>query len=1157
MARIFISHSSKNTDWVLRIKNWLEENGWPDFFLDLDPERGIKAGERWRAALQKAAYRCEVVLALVSPEWLASVHCKAEIDNARLLNKKIIAALIAPIAPEVLGDLREEQCVDLVSDPEGFLKLKIGLNQAGLDPASFPFPAGRRLYPGLAPLDENDAAIFFGREAEIVRGLDKIRGMARAGAVQTLIVAGASGAGKSSFLRAGLWPRLKRDDRVWLPLRVIRPERGAITGGSGLASSLQDLMRAEPFAGSLKKAGLPRARADIATYLKTEDAGLETMLAAIQEAGRPPVLSDEALHTPTIILSIDQGEELFGGDGREEAQLFLKLLARALDTIPHLVVLMAIRSDAFPQLMGDPVMAAMRKEVFPLDTMLEGAYREVIEGPARLAKPRPLRIDPELTHALLEDLSGQDALPLLAFTLERLYENYAADGELTLSQYERLGRVHGALSAAVEEALNSGMQTGHVPSDPKARRASIASAFIPHLVRTNAAGQFVRRVAARDELPAASAALLDHLSKSRLIVKDRRFLDGRETDTFEAAHEALFRVWEILNGELEKEREFLAGKDQLEEDVREWLNAPAGKKTGALLAGNKLARAREWLLQRPQDLSVEERRYVKTSIGLETSQKRWRGIAAAAAFITISLFAGLAALKWRDAHQQAARAERATILALNATNELIARIRTYLDESTVSSAVTKELLSTAETSINAQLQLSHTTDIQQSIVKLLILFSDVHSNLGDTAKSLEAAQKALSIVQQVLTAAPGDKAWQASKYDALFRIADALTLQSKQATGLQYYKEALYVAEIRAAAAPDDMSWQANLAFIGNKIGDTLFVAPDLQNALVYYNKSLSIYAAIQEKLPSNADIQRDLASTLTRIGHASGDPKIALQKYREALVIRERIEKVSPDNQVILSNISDNHEKIANALALLGDLDAALHEHELSLQYRQRLAAKDPSSALWRSQLANGYRNLGGALFAKKRFDEALGYYGKALTIRQELVALDKTNFSWKLQLGRIHRDIGNIAVAANKPGQAAAAVGEALSVFEMLLAENPKGNARMRDVFATRLLLGDLLLGGDEPAKALDEYKAALEIAGRAGAGDGAGAEWQFNIWNATAKAGHTLKAQNARKEALEQYQKALLVIEALAGKAPDNPEWINAAKMTRGWIEEVSQK
>jgi len=81
MARLFISHSSLNNDKAIEVRDWLAENGWKDVFLDLDPERGIAAGQRWKEALQKAAWRCEVVLALVSKECLASSWCKSEVDG--------------------------------------------------------------------------------------------------------------------------------------------------------------------------------------------------------------------------------------------------------------------------------------------------------------------------------------------------------------------------------------------------------------------------------------------------------------------------------------------------------------------------------------------------------------------------------------------------------------------------------------------------------------------------------------------------------------------------------------------------------------------------------------------------------------------------------------------------------------------------------------------------------------------------------------------------------------------------------------------------------------------------------------------------------------------------------------------------------------------
>ena len=72
-----------------------------------------------------------------------------------------------------------------------------------------------RPVPGREPL-RNDAAVFYGRDAALVRGLDALRTMRLrvSGMKSIFVVLGPSGAGKSSFLRAGLLPRLRREDVV-------------------------------------------------------------------------------------------------------------------------------------------------------------------------------------------------------------------------------------------------------------------------------------------------------------------------------------------------------------------------------------------------------------------------------------------------------------------------------------------------------------------------------------------------------------------------------------------------------------------------------------------------------------------------------------------------------------------------------------------------------------------------------------------------------------------------------------------------------------------------------------------------------------------------------------------------------------------------------
>ena len=288
MSRIFLSHSSSNNAEAVAVRDWLAGNGWKDeIFLDLDPHRGIAAGEKWERALNEAANRCEAVLFMVSKAWLASVWCRRELNLAHHLNKRLFGVLIDDLSVDELPeDLTGAwQIVRLASgrdhvmlravlpitheevhvhfSAEGLQRLKHGLEEAGLDPKFFAWPPGsdpnRPPYRGLRPLEAEDAGIFFGRDGPIVEALDLLRGLRETTAPRLLVILSASGAGKSSFLRAGLVPRLRRDDRNFLPLPIVRPERAAISGETGLLAALE---------AAFAVAAIPVPRADLRAAIK-------------------------------------------------------------------------------------------------------------------------------------------------------------------------------------------------------------------------------------------------------------------------------------------------------------------------------------------------------------------------------------------------------------------------------------------------------------------------------------------------------------------------------------------------------------------------------------------------------------------------------------------------------------------------------------------------------------------------------------------------------------------------------------------------------------------------------------------------------------------------------------------------------------------------
>src|SRR5262249_26790509 len=153
--------------------------------------------------------------------------CFAEIAMAKALGKDIFPVRIGPC--EIHPLLRERQLVDLVAEPEvGWRRLLDGLRVAGLDPRdSFDWDPRRSPYPGLSPFEEADAAVYCGREVEIDQALDLLTRLGRRGEPRLGMIVGASGSGKSSLMRAGVIPRLKKDPERWLPLPRVQPGEAA------------------------------------------------------------------------------------------------------------------------------------------------------------------------------------------------------------------------------------------------------------------------------------------------------------------------------------------------------------------------------------------------------------------------------------------------------------------------------------------------------------------------------------------------------------------------------------------------------------------------------------------------------------------------------------------------------------------------------------------------------------------------------------------------------------------------------------------------------------------------------------------------------------------------------------------------------------------
>jgi WD40 repeat protein len=627
MARIFLSHSSIDEHEAVALREWLRAEGWDDVFLDIDPQRGLKPGDRWQKELRAAADRCEAVLLLLTPAWLKSLWCNLEFAFARSEGKAIFGVMVKPVAFSELpadmtaewqlcslfGDGPEEKvtartrrgAVDVRFQREGLRRLKDGLLKAGLDASHYRWPPEndphRAPYRGLEPLGVEDAAIYFGRDVEVLRGMDRLRDMRQSALAPVFVILGPSGTGKSSFLRAGLLPRLKRDDRHYCVLDPVRPELAAISGEEhGLARVLHTAL-------CRIHGGAPINLAQVREPLLAGNAAhLRALLNQVRHAFAADPAASENLTPralPTAVLAIDQAEELFHRDASSEQAVLLDLLGHLLRADPAgvasdggslpLLVAFTIRSERFEALQNAPQLQGVRFELFDdLRPMPKQRFADIIRRPAEraLVRGQPLDVKADLVDRLVEECgAGGDTLPLLSLTLSRLYHDYGSDGDLRLDEYEQMGGMAQIVKIEVESIL------ARSPSQERERQLELLrSAFIPWLATFDPdTDQPIRRLARMQDIPAESHALVDALAERRLVLKDRR----GGVVLVEVAHEALLRRWDVLAGWLHEEREDLKDADALLRARDAW--EAAGRNEAWLLQGVRLSNAEE-LAARPR-----------------------------------------------------------------------------------------------------------------------------------------------------------------------------------------------------------------------------------------------------------------------------------------------------------------------------------------------------------------------------------------------------------------------------------------------------------------------------------------------------------------------------------------------------------------------------
>jgi serine/threonine protein kinase len=417
-------------------------------------------------------------------------------------------------------------------------------------------------YAGLSSFQEADANRFFGRTREIAAMGTRIRDRPIMGIV------GASGVGKSSFVRAGLVPALKRGGEQWEAL-IVRPGRQPM---AALAALLQ------PILGT--------------SNTLTEDLSAQQKLAErlVREPGHlGAVLRSRARRENTrILLFVDQFEELYTlvPDAAERIAFTQCLAGSADDTTAPLRVVCSLRSDFLDRCSEDPqFMGELQQGLFFMMPPNRDGLRDALVQPAELAGYQfemPAIVEDMLDH--LETTPG--ALPLLQFAASKLWETRdSARKLLTHHSYAQMGGIAGALASHADSVVNE---------MPPPQQALVRSIFLRCITPER-----TRAIVPIEELRELSREhgevqrLVDQLVAARLlVVQATSEKHGSESSTVEIVHESLIHSWPTLRKWLDENQDDAALLDQLRTASRQW--QAKGKDPGLLWRGDAADEARRW-----------------------------------------------------------------------------------------------------------------------------------------------------------------------------------------------------------------------------------------------------------------------------------------------------------------------------------------------------------------------------------------------------------------------------------------------------------------------------------------------------------------------------------------------------------------------------------
>jgi energy-coupling factor transporter ATP-binding protein EcfA2 len=412
-------------------------------------------------------------------------------------------------------------------------------------------------YKGLKRFEAVDKDRFFGRDQFLTGLVNELEQS------NLLLLLGASGSGKSSIIRAGLIP--------WLSEKLgSRFTDLTFTPNQDPFSSLYQILHDR----------YPQTEAEFLLEGKTDS--------LIQVVNRVKPSED------FCFIFIDQFEELFTISQKDKSAHFIESLVHLVKSLTKtgnnsVKIVATMRADFLDRLSPYSHLIKVTDKHRPMIAEMQSdELRLAIEQPAA---HHGVVFERGLVEEIIKDVQGQAGyLPLLQYTLDLLWKTEKETGSiqdrtLNISTYRRLGGVRGALQKHVDLIYNNFSKQEQLT----VQRIFLKLVGIGGDEESETQWRPIRRPANRSEFSdELEKKILTRLINQNLLVSNRP--DLFQESTIEIAHEILLTSWSTLSSWIVENRQAIALRHRLNDDVERW---HLKKAEDELWSGSKLEQVLE------------------------------------------------------------------------------------------------------------------------------------------------------------------------------------------------------------------------------------------------------------------------------------------------------------------------------------------------------------------------------------------------------------------------------------------------------------------------------------------------------------------------------------------------------------------------------------